>query len=150
MELFFIMDATWPQGAADVRWKRITSSLTKFLHILFIYIYMYSLFIFAKSLFFFKYSLFIYMYSLFIILRLCNWRFVNKVWVQTIIWIVSCSIKSYIKHLRYLKVCSLVIILLQDILLYFKYLESLMMMMMMMSYFLIGSKCIIIIIMSHC
>ena len=25
------MDATWPQGAADIRWNRITSSLTKFL-----------------------------------------------------------------------------------------------------------------------
>ena len=32
VELFFIMDATWPQGAAAVRWNRITSSLTKFLH----------------------------------------------------------------------------------------------------------------------
>ena len=29
----FIMDAMWPQGAADIRWNRITSSLTKFLHI---------------------------------------------------------------------------------------------------------------------
>ena len=31
VELFFIMDATWPQGAAAVRWNRITSSLTKFI-----------------------------------------------------------------------------------------------------------------------
>ena len=31
--LFFIMDSTWPQGAAADRWNRITSSLPKFLHI---------------------------------------------------------------------------------------------------------------------
>ena len=31
VEILFIMDATWPQGAAAVRWNRITSSLTKFL-----------------------------------------------------------------------------------------------------------------------
>ena len=32
VELFFfyIMDATWPQGAADIRWNRITSSLKNF------------------------------------------------------------------------------------------------------------------------
>ena len=30
-----MMDATWPQGAAAVRWNRITSSLPKFLQILF-------------------------------------------------------------------------------------------------------------------
>ena len=28
----FIVDTTWPKGAADIRWNRITSSLTKFLH----------------------------------------------------------------------------------------------------------------------
>ena len=28
---FFIMDATWPQGAVAVRWNRIPSSLPKFL-----------------------------------------------------------------------------------------------------------------------
>ena len=26
----FIVDTTWPQGAADIRWNRITSSLTNF------------------------------------------------------------------------------------------------------------------------
>ena len=43
--LFFIMDATWPQGAAADRWNRITSSLPKFLHIC----YIYSSFIFFSS-----------------------------------------------------------------------------------------------------
>ena len=32
VELLFMMDATWPQGAAAVRWNRITSFLPKFLH----------------------------------------------------------------------------------------------------------------------
>ena len=32
VELLFMMDATWPQGAAADRWNRITSSLPKFLH----------------------------------------------------------------------------------------------------------------------
>ena len=31
VELLFMMDTTWPQGAAAVRWNRITSSLPKFL-----------------------------------------------------------------------------------------------------------------------
>ena len=34
---FFIVDTMWPQGAADIRWNRITSSLTNF-HILVIII----------------------------------------------------------------------------------------------------------------
>ena len=33
--LFFIMDTTWPQGAAADRWNRITSSLPKFLQLSF-------------------------------------------------------------------------------------------------------------------
>ena len=32
--LFFIMDATWPQGAAADRWNRITSFLPKFLQMI--------------------------------------------------------------------------------------------------------------------
>ena len=34
VELFFIMDATRPQGAAAVRWNRINSSLSKFLQLI--------------------------------------------------------------------------------------------------------------------